>query len=120
MVALFSLPHDNLQDPADSANDNERENGNILQAMLTFPLEYRFHVVGRTGGDQSSQDEFVGQVKGIMTTTTGLKDDEVVCRITPRGTKYTKVTIQLQVESADVITSIYEQLEALELSVMQF
>jgi len=95
--------------------------------MLNFPLEYTFHVVGKTGGDRDAQEEFVGQVKEIAKTTTasssapgGDDGDEVICRITPRGSKFTKVTIQVQVDSADVIASIYDQLEALELSVMQF
>ena len=107
-----------IQDPSDAADDNERENGNILNAMLTFPLEYTFHVVGKTDGDGDVRDEFVEQVKRIPKTTTGV--DPVTCEITPRGSKFTKVTIQVQVESADAINSIYDQLRGLELSVMQF
>lgn len=107
-----------IQDPADTANDNERENGNILNALLRFPLEYTFHVVGKTDGDGDVRDEFVEQVKRIPKTTTGA--DPVDCKITPRGSKFTKVTMQVQVESADAINSIYDQLRGLELSVMQF
>ena len=107
-----------MQDPADAANDNEQDKGNILNAMLRFPLEFTFHVVGRTGGDSNLQNEFVEQVKTIAKTTTSA--DEVVCKITPRGSKFTKVTLQVQVESADAINSIYDQLGELELSVMHF
>lgn len=110
--------HTTMQDPADAANDNEQDKGNILNAMLRFPLEFSFHVVGKTGGDSNVQEEFVEQVKTIAKTTTS--SDEVVCKITPRGSKFTKVTLQVQVESADAINSIYDQLGELELSVMHF
>lgn len=86
--------------------------------MLRFPLEYTFHVVGKTGGDSDAQEEFVEQVRNIAITTTST--EEVVCTTTPRGSKFTKVTIQVHVDNADVIASIYAQLEDLELSVMQF
>jgi putative lipoic acid-binding regulatory protein len=112
--------HDLQQDPADSSTDTERENGNILKAMLTFPLDYTFHVVGRTDGDDDIQERFVQQVKEIVRVQTTSTNEEMTCQITPRGTKFTKVTIIVTVVSSDVISSIYDQLGKLELSVMQF
>jgi putative lipoic acid-binding regulatory protein len=41
-------------------------------------------------------------------------------RVVPRGTKFTKVSVKVSVESAAMITSIYEELDAMELTVMKF
>jgi len=87
--------------------------------MLKFPLEYTFHVVGKTAGDAEMQERFVQQVKDVVSTTIDTRE-ELVYRITPRGSKFTKVTIQVQVDNAKIVTSIYDKLEQLELSVMQF
>ena len=106
------------QDPADASADTERENGNILKAILNFPAEFTFYVVGRTEGDASVEEQFVQQVKGIVVQTT--TNEDITCQITPRGTKFTKVAIEVRVDSTDVIASIYDQLKALDLSVMQF
>lgn len=107
-----------IQDPADVSADTERKNGNILNAFLTFPVDYSFHVIGRTAGNENLQKHFVQQVKEIIVQTSA--NEEITCEITPRGSKFTKVTVQVQVVSSDVISSIYDQLGALELSVMQF
>ena len=89
-------------------------------AKAIYPLDYTFHVVGRTDGDDDIQDRFVQQVKEIVRVQTTSTNEEMTCQITPRGTKFTKVTVQVQVVSSDIIVSIYKQLAKLELSVMQF
>lgn len=96
--------------------DNENENGNILNAMLTFPVWYSFHVVGKTFPDRES--EFVEQVKAVVGDVAG--KDDLRLSVTPRGSKFTKVTIEAEVHSAQMITAIYSGLEGLEMSVMQF
>lgn len=40
--------------------------------------------------------------------------------IKPRGTKFTKFTIDTYVYDANMISSIYQQLSIMELSIMQF
>jgi putative lipoic acid-binding regulatory protein len=99
--------------------DNENETGHILNAMLQFPVTYSFNVVGRTSGDEAKKDVFVEQVKAAVTSVSG-PDENMSLRITPRGKSFTKVVIQANVESAAMITSIYKELEQLEMSVMQF
>jgi putative lipoic acid-binding regulatory protein len=99
--------------------DNENETGHILNAMLQFPVTYSFNVVGRTSGDEAKKDVFVEQVKAAVTSISG-PDQDMALRITPRGKSFTKVVIQAHVESAAMITSIYKELEQLEMSVMQF
>ena len=93
--------------------DNERVSGHILNAMVTFPVRYTFHVVGR--GDSTT---FVDAVRTVVDRTTG--DDQLVMKVTPRGTKFTKVLIEANVQSSSMVTTIYEQLEALEQVVMKF
>jgi len=90
--------------------------------MVKFPLEYTFHVVGKTVGDAETQERFVQEVKDAVaaaTIDTG-EEKDTIYRITPRGSKFTKVTIQVQVHNAAMVASIYDKLEQLELSVMQF
>jgi putative lipoic acid-binding regulatory protein len=107
-------------DPADVEANNERGSGNILNALLNFPVNYSFNVVGRTRGEKTLEEEFIGQVKAIVWKGSGDDEENVLCQITPRGKSFTKVTVQAQVGNATIISSIYEQLEELELSVMQF
>jgi hypothetical protein len=71
--------------------------------------------VGRTGGDLELQSRFLEQVKGIME-----REEAVKYAVIPRGSKFTKISIEKQVVNADEISEIYTRLSQLELSVMQF
>jgi putative lipoic acid-binding regulatory protein len=97
--------------PADQ--DNERASGHILNAMLSFPTRYTFHVVGR--GDTSAFSE---SVRSTVQSVTG--DTQVVMQVTPRGTRFTKIMIEANVYNSNMITNVYEQLGALEQTVMRF
>ena len=97
--------------------DDERQDGNILNAMLTFPIKYSFNVVGKTTGDTG--EKFVEQVKQVVGEATG-DDDGMEFQITPRGKNYTKVTVQATVQSAAMISAAYKALEELEMTVMRF
>lgn len=105
-------------DPPTGSVDDERADGNILNAMLKFPISYSFNVVGRTNNDATETDTFVEAVKDIVRENSG--SEELTCSITPRGTNYTKVTVEAQVESTSIITRIYKELEGLEQAVMRF
>ena len=105
-------------DPADAEADKEGA-GNILNALLKFPVKYSFNVVGKTRGDEQLQDEFVQQVKAIVAQETG-GEDGLVVQVTPRGKSFTKVIVEAEVDSAPIIQTVYQQLGALEMSVMQF
>ncbi|KAL7572463.1 hypothetical protein ACA910_000505 [Epithemia clementina (nom. ined.)] len=125
-------------DPYDASSDNEKVNGNIFNAMLQFPVVHTFHVVGKTKTDnipagiirdddynntinlQQEQDDFVEAVQAIVLQETGESKSEITTRVTPRGSKFTKVSVSVQVQSSQMISAIYKQLEAMELSVMQF
>jgi putative lipoic acid-binding regulatory protein len=109
LMGVFDPPSD---------TDNERAEGNILNAMLNFPVYYSFNVVGRTNNDDTEKSTFVEAVKDIVKKNSGKED--VTCSITPRGTNFTKVTVEAQVESTAIITSIYKELETLEQAVMRF
>ena len=138
-------------DPADSEQDNERGESNILNAvshrrsrwcrgmwhvdpdgmssyqltlsilqMLNFPLDYSFNVVGKTEGDDALVEQFIADVKLVVLEFSGDDEENVLCQVTPRGKKFTKVTVQAQVGSSRIVSKIYEKLEQLELSVMYF
>jgi putative lipoic acid-binding regulatory protein len=121
------------QDPSDPTRDNERENSNILNAILTFPLRYEFHVVGRTDHDTAIQETFVQEIQDIVRShqqhsIVQLEEEEdgdnyhdhvMEVWITPRG-KFTKVTIKTQMESAENIAKVYQALQNHERSVMNF
>jgi putative lipoic acid-binding regulatory protein len=106
------------QDPVDSGTDTEQQSGNILNAMLSFPSDFTFHVVGRTLGNVALEEQFVRQVKDVVQVATS--QDELKCTVLPRGTKYTKVSIEVNVANSDAISLIYERLGRLELAVMRF
>ena len=99
--------------------DNERQDGNILNAMLKFPVRYSFNVVGKTSGDEALVEQFVKQVKEIVLESTD-DTDGIQCLVTPRTKNFTKVTVEASVERAAMIAVIYDNLEALELVVMRF
>ena len=106
-------------DPAEGRVDDENQQGNILNAMLTFPIGYSFNIVGRTEGDDALRDKFIKQVKELVGNTSGDLDG-MELQITPRGKNFTKITIQVQVQSAAMITTIYEELSNLDQTVMRF
>lgn len=99
--------------------DDERQAGNILNAMLNFPTEFKFNAVGRTNGDDSLKEEYVEQVKKIVTSLAG-DDEDFQCQVTPRGKSFTRVSIQVRVDSAAVINSIYEDLDKIEMTVFKY
>lgn len=104
-------------DPPSPSVDTEKECGNILAAMLKFPIRYSFNVVGKTETADEKED-FVQQVQQLVTALSG--DEDIVSHVTPRGSKFTKITVEAQVDSAAIITSIYKELEHVERIVMQF
>ena len=101
--------------------DNENQSGNILGALLQFPTQYTFSVVGRNIEDEDSRtvgDIYADEVKAVIESTLG--ETEMELRVIPRGKKFTKVSVSVSVESAAIITSIYEDLGQLESTVMKF
>ena len=100
-------------------DDNERQQGNIMNAILNFPVQYSFNVVGRTSGDDAIVERFVEEVKQVVIQQTG-DEDGLQCKITPRSKNFTKSTIQANVQNAEMISAAYDAIEALELTVMRF
>ena len=109
--------------PPEGKKDDENQMGNILNAMLQFPTEYTFSVVGRNAEDEttgeSACDNYAKKVRTVIESTLG----ETTCiemRVTPRGKRFTKVSVKALVESAAIIATIYEELGELESTVMKF
>mmetsp|Transcript_10728 Transcript_10728/g.23768 ORF Transcript_10728/g.23768 Transcript_10728/m.23768 type:complete len:199 (+) Transcript_10728:177-773(+) len=105
-------------DPVPGAVDDENQAGNIIGALLEFPTEYTFTVVGKTVED-SAGDAYVNEVKSALSSILG-SDAKTEMRVVPRGKKFTRVSAKVTVESASIISSIYEELGALEATVMKF
>lgn len=106
-------------DPPPGSVDDENQNGNIIGAMLQFPTEYTFSVVGKTGGEEDVADAYANEVKAALASVLG-SDAKLEMRVVPRGTKFTRVSAKVTVESASVIDTIYEELGSLEATVMKF
>jgi putative lipoic acid-binding regulatory protein len=107
-------------DPPDNQANDEYADGNILNAMMTFPTKYSFHVVGRTGGDDVVSMEYIEQVRNVVKSNCS-DPQQVICdNVTPRGNSYLKVTVHGMVESAAMINAIYDELDALEMTKMRF
>lgn len=109
-------------DPEPGKIDDENQSGNILGALLQFPTQYTFSVVGRNIEDEDSSssvgDNYADEVKAVIESTLG--ETEMEMRVTPRGKKFTKVSVSVSVESAAMITSIYDDLGQLDSTVMKF
>jgi putative lipoic acid-binding regulatory protein len=86
--------------------------------MLTFPVRYTFNIVGKTSGDESIRDEYIEQIKTVVFGTAG--DDEIKCKIIPRGKNFTKVQCEVEVQSSTMINTIYDDLEKMERTIMRF
>jgi putative lipoic acid-binding regulatory protein len=105
-------------DPPPGVTDDERQDGNILNAMIQFPAKYTFNVVGKTLGGEKEQTEYAEAVKRVVQESTG--DAELSCEIKPRGKKFTKVECEATVQSATMINMIYDELDEIDMTVMRF
>lgn len=83
--------------------------------MLTFPLDYEFHVVGKT----TDTEAFVASIAETLHAELG-DDAQLQVTVTPRGSKFTKVSVRTIVYNAESITNIYNTLGDLESIVMRF
>lgn len=113
-------------DPPPGAVDDENQTGNIIGAMLQFPTTYTFTVVGKneiddtkTEREASSGDNYTNEVKKVLESILG-SNAKMEMRVVPRGKKFTRVSVKVDVESAALIASIYDELDALEATVMKF
>jgi putative lipoic acid-binding regulatory protein len=99
--------------------DDEQATGNILNALRTFPLRYTFNCVGRTNGDDTEKEEYAREIKRIVSSLSG-DEEGVELQITPRGKNFTRIAVDVTVDSVAIINSIYEALEKNEKTLMQY
>ena len=100
--------------------DDDKQSANIVGALLQFPTSYTFTVVGKNSEEnENTGDEYANSIKSIVESILG-NDAQIEMRVVPRGSKFTKVTITADVESQGMITSIYEELDSLDTTVMKF
>ena len=97
--------------------DDENQTGNILDKMLQFPTTYTFSVVGKT--ENINHGVYANEVELALISVLG-SNAQVEMLVVPRGKKFTKVTATVIVDSASVISYIYDKLEALDATVMKF
>lgn len=106
-------------DPAEGMVDDEGQDGNIMKALLKFPTQHVFDVVGKVSAESDANGEdYADKVKSIVFDTTG--DDDIKCEIIPRGKKFVKVRCEAKVESTTMINNIYDELGEMESTVMKF
>ncbi len=105
--------------------DDENQTGRIIGAVLNFPTEYTFSVVGKTkltGSNNNKHDgggDYASNVKLALKSILG-PDAKIELRIVPRGLKYTRVSAKVTVENANIISLIYTELGALDGTIMKF
>ena len=106
-------------DPTEGMVDDESQDGNIMKALLKFPTQHVFDVVGKVSAESDANGEdYADKVKSIVFDNTG--DDEIKCEIIPRGKKFVKVRCEAKVESTTMINNIYDELGEMESTVMKF
>mmetsp|Transcript_24903 Transcript_24903/g.41087 ORF Transcript_24903/g.41087 Transcript_24903/m.41087 type:complete len:187 (+) Transcript_24903:68-628(+) len=111
LMGTYDLPEGKI--------DDENQMGNIIGAMLNFPAEYTFSVVGKKAETEDPCDNYERKVRAVIESVLG-ESATMEMRVTPRGKKYTKVSVKLSVESAAIISTIYDELGALKDTVMKF
>mmetsp|Transcript_31463 Transcript_31463/g.63458 ORF Transcript_31463/g.63458 Transcript_31463/m.63458 type:complete len:194 (-) Transcript_31463:90-671(-) len=99
--------------------DDENQTGNILGQLLQFPTEYTFTVVGKKAETEDPCDNYERKVRAVVESALG-EAANIEMRVTPRGKRFTKVSLKVTVESAAIIAAIYEDLGALDATVMKF
>mmetsp|Transcript_13670 Transcript_13670/g.17379 ORF Transcript_13670/g.17379 Transcript_13670/m.17379 type:complete len:195 (-) Transcript_13670:59-643(-) len=99
--------------------DDENQTGNILGQLLQFPTEYTFTVVGKKTETEDPCDNYERKVRAVVESALG-EAANIEMRVTPRGKRFTKVSLKVTVESAAIIAAIYEELGALDATVMKF
>mmetsp|Transcript_16637 Transcript_16637/g.28272 ORF Transcript_16637/g.28272 Transcript_16637/m.28272 type:complete len:195 (+) Transcript_16637:70-654(+) len=99
--------------------DDENQTGNILGQLLQFPTEYTFTVVGKKAETEDPCDNYERKVRAVVESALG-EAANIEMRVTPRGKRFTKVSLKVTVESAAIIAAIYEELGALDATVMKF
>ena len=104
-------------DPTEGVADDEDQDGNIMKALVTFPTQHVFDVVGKAAA-AADQQEYADRVKTVVFDTTG--DEGIECEVVPRGTKFVKVRCKAVVESTTMINAIYDELGKMESTVMKF
>jgi hypothetical protein len=73
--------------------------------------------VGKT--ENINHGDYANEVELALISVLGC-NAQVEMMVVPRGKKFTKVTATVTVDSASVISYIYEKLEALDATVMKF
>jgi len=99
--------------------DDENQTGNILGQLLQFPTEYTFTVVGKKAETEDPCDNYERKVRAVVESALG-EAASIEMRVTPRGKRFTKVSLKVTVESAAIIAAIYDELGALDATVMKF
>eukprot|EP00577_Skeletonema_sp_RCC1716_P022927 CAMPEP_0113415890 /NCGR_PEP_ID=MMETSP0013_2-20120614/24819_1 /TAXON_ID=2843 ORGANISM="Skeletonema costatum, Strain 1716" /NCGR_SAMPLE_ID=MMETSP0013_2 /ASSEMBLY_ACC=CAM_ASM_000158 /LENGTH=129 /DNA_ID=CAMNT_0000302899 /DNA_START=218 /DNA_END=607 /DNA_ORIENTATION=+ /assembly_acc=CAM_ASM_000158 len=99
--------------------DDENQTGNILGQLLQFPTEYTLTVVGKKAETEDPCDNYERKVRAVVESALG-EAANIEMRVTPRGKRFTKVSLKVTVESAAIIAAIYEELGALDATVMKF
>ena len=87
-------------------------------AVLHFPSNFTFSAVGKTNGDDSLRDEYAAEVRSVVFAVSG--DEYSTFEVLPRGTKFTKVQCVVEVKSATMINTIFEDIANLAKTVMRF
>lgn len=105
-------------DPA-NGDDDERQDGNILNAMLTFPIQFTFNAVGRTSGDAELKEKYIEEVKRVVGDMSG-DTEGLIVQVTPRGKSFTRLAVLARVDSHVIINSIFDALDELEMTVMRY
>lgn len=84
----------------------------LLESTHTFPCQYRFKVIGAT------DDHFVGRVLAVAREQLAVDAEPAFSTRTTSGGRHVSVTLDLEVETAADVVSVYVQLRRLEGLVM--
>jgi len=106
--------------PSNLSSSPTKQNIDYIPAVLNFPANFTFSAVGKTNGDMNLRDEYAEEVKNVIKSISGGDEYCSTFEVVPRGSKFTKVLCVVEVQSATMINTIYEDIANLQKTVMRF
>lgn len=86
------------------ANEETGEKSRVFEALVTYPCKFTMKIVGRNEGG------FVSDIVGVVAESCKVEAKDVEHKTKVNG-KWTSVTVQAPVESAEMLYALYENID---------
>mmetsp|Transcript_31121 Transcript_31121/g.58379 ORF Transcript_31121/g.58379 Transcript_31121/m.58379 type:complete len:228 (+) Transcript_31121:65-748(+) len=118
-VNMVSRAHQGLYKAPEGVPDTEQGVGALTGALMSFPSEQQWQVVGKTQTD-ADRESFLFSVREAVSQHTGDLEQDAMQVQTRMGGRYTSVRVRQQVWCVEQISRVLESLKSLPEVVMAF